>query len=103
MLKNVIQFISSQIGMLHMCNKHVHIMTFMTQMSPTLDTSKRGKQKSRYQKDILMKTFEAKPYLENKEKFALAGVLNITKRRIENWFSKRRFGKRKDESKHKGE
>ena len=71
-------------------------------MFPTLDTCKGGKRPSAHQKQILMKTFEAKPYLRKEEKYELSNVVNITKERIETWFKKRRQKVKKDGSKYIG-
>ena len=42
------------------------------------------------QEQTLMKKFQAKPYLETKEKYELAKLLNISKERIATWFISRR-------------
>ena len=71
-------------------------------MSPTLGTCKRRYQTSLHQKQILIKTFEAKQYLEKEEKFELAGVLNTSKKRIESWFKERCCKKMNNGSKQIG-
>ena len=47
-----------------------------------------------------MKTFLAKPYVERKEIYQLTQTLNISERRVRNWFQKKRWEKRKKESVH---
>ena len=47
------------------------------------------------QKQVLMKWFEAKPYLELGEKHQLAELLNISDEKISRWFRGALFRKRR--------
>ena len=42
------------------------------------------------QKEILMKKFQSKPFLETEEKYELAMLLNLSEKIIANWFRTRR-------------
>ena len=44
-----------------------------------------------YQEKVLMESFQAKHYLENEEIHQLAKSLNISKTRINKWYSNRRY------------
>ena len=57
-----------------------YMTTVRTQMTPT-------------QTKTLMEKFQSNPYLSRKEIRHLALSLNITKKRIENWFNYRRHRK----------
>ena len=48
-----------------------------------------------YQKESLVERFQTNPYLEQGEKHQLARSLNISERKIEKWFDRRRLMKRK--------
>ena len=48
-----------------------------------------------YQQQILVKRFQAKPYLEPGEKHQLARSLNTSDKRIRHWFKYRRCVRRK--------
>ena len=75
---------------------------FKSRMSPTL--GKTRKQPTARQKKILMKIFQTKPYPKIEEKYELATLLNISKKRVEDWFNSRRYFERKKEhSLHMGE
>ena len=56
------------------------------------------KQKSKMtanQAQILMKRFQAKPQLEKGEQHQLAKSLNVSEKRIEDWYSNTRFKRRR--------
>ena len=48
-----------------------------------------------YQKQVLMKRFQANPYLKLGEKHKLAESLNISAKSIDIWFTLRRYWTRK--------
>ena len=48
-----------------------------------------------YQTEMLVKRFQAKPYLTKGEKYQLARSLNVSHSKIEHWFVSRRYRKRK--------
>ena len=71
-------------------------------MFPTLGRTM--KRPTARQKQILMNTFQAKPYPEIEEKYELAKLLNISKKRVDEWFyNRRRFERNKEHSSHLGE
>ena len=48
----------------------------------------------KYQKQILEKRFQANPYLKEEEEHQFSRLLNVSKRRIEQWFmNKRHYAK----------
>ena len=56
-----------------------------------------------YQAQTLMKRFKNKPFLEREEKDQLAELLNISGKRIQDWYMNRRQERRKSELFGKGE
>ena len=73
-------------------NKFVYTYTVQArnfnQLSPA-----RLKRMTANQTLILMEKFRAKAYLRREETYELSLSLNISKKRIQNWFSSRRRGK----------
>ena len=71
-------------------------------MSPTLGNTK--KRPTARQKQILMKAFQAKPYPKTEEQYEVAKLLNISNKRVKQWFINRRhFERNKEHSSHLGE
>ena len=74
---------------------YVPVRIFFNGLSPALDaymTTVRT-QMTPTQAQTLMEKFQSNPYLSRKEVCHLALSLNITKKRIENWFNYRRHRK----------
>ena len=58
---------------------------------------------TKHQKQILMKSFLENPYLKKEETYRLTQSLNISERRIKDWFDNQRRAKRRNGSLHMGE
>ena len=58
-------------------------------------SEQKQKRLTRYQRETVLKRFQANPYLKPGEKTQLARSLNISETKLEQWFSNKRKMKRK--------
>ena len=65
--------------------------------------TKEYKYMSPYQTQVLLKRYQAKPYLEKEEGCQLAQSLGISQKRIRHWFSMRRYRNKRNAILHRGE
>ena len=56
-----------------------------------------------YQIKVLMKEFNASPFLKKEQQNQLARLLNVSEKRIAAWYARRRFAKRQEALLAKGE
>ena len=89
---------------MHNCSKttifnvHIYILStnfILTPMSPTLDRT--WKQLTFKQTEVLKKYFQTKQYLEPKDRHELAKSINVSEKRIGQWFYRQWSITRKDE------
>ena len=90
---------------MYTCQEYISVNAtffFNKDASNIIGIPKKGSM-SGYQAQVLMKHFQAKPYMKRGEKRQLARLFNTSERRIANWFGNMRRQKRKERLKSKGE